>query len=168
MTLKFPINMAAALGKLLLWTLTLLLTGLANARQIDTKAEREKVKEVLKSLLRTRENGEQTETAELTQGTSFLLNNSEVTNAANLQFEARPAEENCTKDTGHSVRLHNWTRGIFQVVGPGGIILYWLIDCHLNGKTVFDGPATRQHKDFIFDRLQNQFFILLLKHAPNI
>ena len=133
-----------------------------------TKAEREKVKEVLKSLLRTRENGEQTETAELTQGTSFLLNNSEVTNAANLQFEARPAEENCTKDTRQTVRLHNWTRGIFQVVGPGGIILYWLIDCHLNGKTVFDGPATRQHKDFIFDRLQNQFFILLLNHAPNI
>ena len=133
-----------------------------------TRVERDKVKEVLKTLLRTRGNGEKTETAELAQGTAFLLNNSEVTNAANLQFEATPDEENCTKDTGQKVRLHNWTRGIFQVVGPGGIILYWLISCHLNGKIFFDDPATWQHKDFIFDRSQNLFLILLLKHTPNI
>lgn len=90
-----------------------------------TRVERDKVKEVLKTLLRTTGNRATTETAEVAQGTAFLLNNSEVTNAANLQFEDRPDEENCTKDTGQKVRLHNWTRGIFQVVGPGGIILYW-------------------------------------------
>ena len=87
-----------------------------------TKVEREKVKAVFKSLLsRTRGIGNSTETAETAQGTDFLLNNAEVTSLPNLQDE-----EQCAKDTGHTVRLHNWTRGIFQVVGPGGIILYWM------------------------------------------
>ena len=91
-----------------------------------TRGERDKVKEVLKTLLRTRGNGEvSTETADLAQGTTFLLSNNEVTTEANLQFDTVPDDQKCSKDTGQNVRLYNWTRGIFQVVGPGGIILYW-------------------------------------------
>ena len=83
-----------------------------------TKVERAKVKEVLKTLLsQTRGIGKTTETAETAQGTAFLLTNAEVTSPPNLQFDAD--EEKCTKETGNTVRLHNWTRGIFQVVGPG-------------------------------------------------
>ena len=90
-----------------------------------TKGERNKVREVLRALLRARGNGGETETADLAQGTSSLLSNAQVTTEANLQFDGVPDDEKCTKDTGQNVRLHNWTRGIFQVVGPGGMILYW-------------------------------------------
>ena len=91
-----------------------------------TRGERDKVKEVLKTLLRTRGNDEvSTETADLAQGTTFLLCNNEVTTEANLQFDTVPDDQKCSKDTGQNVRLYNWTRGIFQVVGPGGVILYW-------------------------------------------
>ena len=65
-----------------------------------------------------------TETADLAQGTTFLLSNNEVTTEANLQFDTVPDDQKCSKDTGQNVRLYNWTRGIFQVVGPGGVILY--------------------------------------------
>ena len=59
-----------------------------------------------------------TQTAEIAQGTSYLLRNREVTNEENFQSEFDG--EKCSKNTGEIHRLHNWSRGIFQVVGAGG------------------------------------------------
>ena len=84
-----------------------------------TKAGKEKVKEVLRNLMANVPREEMTtQTAEISQGTSYLLRNREVTNEENFQsvFEG----EKCTKNTGEIHRLHNWSRGIFQVVGAGG------------------------------------------------
>ena len=89
-----------------------------------TKNERSKVREVLKQILKTNPDGEETERAESAQGTGYLLRNREITSSANLTLDC-PDEDTCSKDTGEHLRLHNWTRGIFQVVGPGGIIHYW-------------------------------------------
>ena len=91
-----------------------------------TKECKEKVKGVLKTILRAQGGVEETETAEIAQGTGYLLRNQEVTNENNLQFEEEGENvEGCRKNTGQIHRLHNWSRGIFQVVSGGGHIDYW-------------------------------------------
>ena len=83
-----------------------------------TKAGKEKVRAVLRSLMTSVPREMTTHTAEIAQGTSYLLRNREVTNEENFQSEFDG--EKCSKNTGEIHRLHNWSRGIFQVVGAGG------------------------------------------------
>ena len=88
-----------------------------------TKAGKEKVKAVLRDLMNNAPAEMKTQTPEMSQGTSYLLRNREVTNQENFQFDFDG--ERCSKNTGELHRLHNWSRGIFEIVGSGGFIEYW-------------------------------------------
>ena len=81
------------------------------------------MKEVLQNLVKSSPGQMTTETPEMAQGTSYLLRNREVTNEDNFKMEVEG--DKCFKNTGEIHRLHNWSRGIFQVVGAGGFIEYW-------------------------------------------
>ena len=92
-----------------------------------TRECKEKVKEVLKTILRAQGGEIETETADVAQGVRYLLRNQAVANLNNLQIQEEADDsEKCSKNTGQIHRLHNWSRGIFQVVSGGGHIDYWI------------------------------------------
>ena len=91
-----------------------------------TRECKDKVKEVLQTILRAQSGDIQTETADLAQGTRYLLRNQAVTNEDNFQYEEEADDVRCQKNTGQIHRLHHWSRGIFQVVSGGGHIDYWI------------------------------------------
>ena len=75
-----------------------------------TKECKEKVKRELKQILRAQGTDVQTETADVSQGTRYLLRNRALANEKNLE-EEEDGEERCTKNTGQIHRLHNWNLG---------------------------------------------------------
>ena len=67
------------------------------------------------------------------QGTSGLLEKDLVTKA-NIKIPKPEGDEElckdngqeqCNKDTGEVFKLHNWSRGVFFIITPGGIIQSW-------------------------------------------
>lgn len=63
------------------------------------------------------------ERPEEVQGTSYMMDNPDFATATNFEFE----KTGCNKDVGENVRLHNYSRGIEQIVGGGGQIEYWSV-----------------------------------------
>ena len=89
-----------------------------------TKEGRRKVRKVLEAINDGNPTLELTQSPEEMQGTKFLLENSDFATAENFEM-AETKSQDCRKNLGEIRRLNNYSRGILQAVGGGGIVDYF-------------------------------------------
>ena len=94
--------------------------------QSFTKEAKKKMKKVLEDISSNHPSLVPTSSPEDTQGTGYLLQNPNIATEDNFKM-VTPPSQNCRKDTGELKRLHNYSRGIEQIVGGGGIIEYFSV-----------------------------------------